>query len=50
VYGGDINLVSEIIAYFGYWQEIVRRESVKFGVILEHIINLDGVQTISINL
>ncbi len=33
-----------------YWQEIVRRESVKFGVILEHIINLDGVQTISINL
>jgi hypothetical protein len=30
VYGGDINLVSEIIAYFGYWQEITDFESAKF--------------------
>ena len=29
-----------------YWQEIVRRESIKLGTILEHIINFAEVQRI----
>ncbi|CAB1083958.1 hypothetical protein D1AOALGA4SA_11492 [Olavius algarvensis Delta 1 endosymbiont] len=46
--GGDITLLSGIITKSIYWQEIVRRESVKCGADLEHIINLVGVQRISI--
>jgi hypothetical protein len=44
----DIILLSEIIANSIYWQEIVRRESVKFGANVEHIINLAEVKGISI--
>ncbi len=36
---GDISLLSEIIANSIYWQEIVRRQSVKFRANLEHIFN-----------
>ena len=32
------------------WQEIIRRESVKFGADLEHIINFAGLRIISIYL
>ena len=44
----DIQKISEIIRNFIYWQEFVRRESVKLGTILEHIINFAEVQRISI--
>jgi hypothetical protein len=37
--GDDITLLSEIINNSRYWQEIVRKESAKLGVNLEHIFN-----------
>ena len=40
----DITFLSEIITNSRYWQEIVRRESVKFGANLEHIINFAGLR------
>jgi hypothetical protein len=36
---GDIGLLSEIIKNSRYWKVIVRREPVKFGANLEHILN-----------
>jgi hypothetical protein len=35
----DIAFLFEIITNFIFWQEIYRRESVKIGANLEHIIN-----------
>jgi hypothetical protein len=45
---GDISLLSEIITNLMYWQEIVRRKSVKLGENLEDIINIAEVKRISI--
>ena len=39
----DIAFLSEIIDNFIFWQEIVRRESVKFGANAEHILNFTEV-------
>ncbi len=44
----DIHLIYNIFSRLRYWQEIYRRESVKFGANLEHIINFTEVQIISI--
>jgi hypothetical protein len=44
----NISQLFDFVELFGYWQEIVRRESVKFGADLEHIINLAEVKRISI--
>ena len=41
---GDISLLSEIITNLMYWQEIVRRKSVKLGENLEDIINIAEVK------
>jgi len=41
-------LKSNIFSELRYWQEIFRRESVKFGADLEHIINSAGVKIISL--
>ena len=42
-------MLHEIFSNFIYWQDIVRRESVKLGENLEDIINFAEVQRISIN-
>jgi hypothetical protein len=44
----DITLVFEIIDNSRFWQEIYRRESVKIGANLEHIINFTEVKRILI--
>ena len=46
----DIAFLSEIIVDFIFWQEIVCWVSAKFGADLEDIINLAGINRISIYL
>ena len=45
----DIILLSEIITDSMYWQVVWSRSSVKFGVTLEHILNLIEFKIVSIN-
>ena len=44
----DISFLSEIIADFRFWQEIVRQVSANFRADLEDIINFAGFHRISI--
>jgi len=42
----DMSYISEFFSNYRKWQEIVRRGSVKFRVIFEHILNIAGVYRI----
>ncbi len=44
----DTSNIYELFRILTYWQEIVRGESAKFGLILEHIKNLTEVRIVSI--